>query len=49
MRAREAMIRAEKAADRQKQTALLQSVRFFKRLGIGLTVIGLGMFALYQL
>jgi hypothetical protein len=49
MRAREAMTRAEKAADREEQTALLQSVRFFKRLGIGLTVIGLGMFALYQL
>src|SRR5512132_815615 len=34
IRAREAMTRAEKAADRQEQTALLQSVRFFKRLGI---------------
>jgi hypothetical protein len=49
MRARDAMTRAEKAADRQEQTALFQSVRFFKRLGIGLTVIGFGMFALYQL
>ena len=49
MRARESMTRAEKAADRQEQTALLQSVRFFKRFGIGLTVIGFGMFVLYQL
>jgi hypothetical protein len=49
MRARDAMTRAEKAADRQEQTTLLRSLRFFKRLGIGLTVIGFGMFALYQL
>jgi hypothetical protein len=49
MRAREAMTRAERAAEHEEQTSLLQSVRFFKRLGIALTVIGLGMFVLYQL
>jgi hypothetical protein len=49
MRAREGMTRADKAAERHDQRVLLQSLRFFKRLGIGLTVIGLGMFVLYQL
>jgi hypothetical protein len=49
MRAREVMTRTEKAAERHEQTALLQSLRFFKRLGIALAVIGFSMFALYQL
>jgi hypothetical protein len=49
IRARAAMTRSEKAADRQEQTTLLQVVRFFKRLGIGLAAIGFAMFALYQL
>ncbi len=49
MRAREVMTRTEKAAERHEQTVLLQSLRFFKRLGIGLAAIGFRMFALYQL
>jgi hypothetical protein len=49
IRARDSMTRAEKAAEREEQTVLLQALRFFKRLGIGLAAIGFAMFVFYQL
>src|SRR5690349_21874911 len=39
-RARERMSRAERAGWRHEQSLALQSVRFFRHLGIGLTLIG---------
>lgn len=49
IKARQEMSRSERAALRGEQTLMTQSARFFKHLGIGLTVIGLGGFVLYQL
>lgn len=43
------MSRAERAGLRHEQALALQSVRFFKHLGIGLAVIGFGGFLLHDL
>ena len=47
--AREAMRPEERAAHRHELSVAMQSVRFFKHLGLGLAVVGLGGFAYYQL
>lgn len=49
IKAQQEMSRSERAALRDEQTLITQSARFFKHLGIGLTIIGLGGFVLYQL
>jgi hypothetical protein len=46
IRAREGMSRSDRAAHRHEASALVYSLRFFKQLGIGLTAIGFGVFAL---
>ncbi len=48
-RAEQEKPRSERAALRHEQTLLAQSMRFGKHLGIALTVIGMGLFAIYQL
>jgi hypothetical protein len=47
-RAREGASRSERASDRHDQGLLVQSMRFAKMLGIGLTAIGFGGFLLTQ-
>jgi hypothetical protein len=46
---RSEMSREERAAARGKQTMARQSTRFFKYLGIALTVAGFGGFLMFQL
>jgi hypothetical protein len=47
--ARRAMSPEQRAARRDEQSLLVQSVNFFKYFGIGLVLIGFGGFAYYQL
>ena len=49
IKAQQQMSRSERTALRGEHSLLVQSARSFKLLGIGLTVIGLGGFVLYQL
>lgn len=42
--ARQDMTRAERAGRRHEQSVANQSIRFFKNVGVGLTVIGFGGF-----
>ncbi len=46
---RSQMSRAERAALQSKRSLASQSIRFFKLLGVGLTLIGFGGFLLFQL
>ena len=48
-KAREAMTRAERTSHRHEQSRALQAVRFFKSVGLGLTVIGFGGALVYVL
>jgi hypothetical protein len=48
-RAKQEMSRAERAARHHEQSLAAQSSRFFKNVGIGLTVIGFSGFLYYQL
>jgi hypothetical protein len=48
-RARQEMTRSERAALRDEHSILGQSLRFGKHLGMAMTVIGMGLFAMYQL
>ena len=43
------MSRADRAAFRGKQLLQARSIRFFKYLGVALTVLGLGGFLLFQI
>ena len=47
--ARQRMSPEQRAAEREEQTVTLQSVRFFRHLGIALTLIGGAGFAYYQI
>lgn len=47
--ARQAMSPEQRAARRDEQSLLVQSVNFFKYFGSGLVLIGFGGFAYYQL
>ena len=49
LRTRTEMSHAERAALRGRQLLEAQSTRFFKYLGVALTVVGLGGFLLFQL
>jgi len=49
LRARHEMSREQRAAQRQEQSLAMQSVRFFRHLGMALTAIGFGGFLCYQL
>ena len=48
VRARNEMSREQRDSQRHQQSLAMQSVRFFKHLGIGLTLIGFGGFLYYQ-
>ena len=47
--ARQKMSPEQRAADREEQSLAMHSVRFFRHLGIALTLIGGAGFACYQL
>ncbi|MEI6200564.1 MAG: hypothetical protein WCP68_01280 [Enhydrobacter sp.] len=47
--ARQKMSPEQRAADREEQTLAMHSMRFFKNLGIALTLIGAAGFLYYQL
>jgi hypothetical protein len=47
--ARQKMSPEQRAADREEQSLAMHSVRFFRHLGIALTLIGGAGFAYYQL
>ena len=49
IKAQREMSRSERAALRAEQSLITKLARFLKPLGIGLAVIGLGGFVLYQL
>ena len=42
------MSREQRAAQRHEGSLAMKSARFFKHLGMGLTLIGLGGFLYYQ-
>jgi preprotein translocase subunit Sss1 len=48
-KAREAMVRAERVSRQHEKSQGTQAVRFFKSLGVGLTVIGFGGALVYVL
>ena len=48
-KAREEMTRAERASRRQEKSLADQAVRFFKSIGLGLSVIGFGGALVYAL
>jgi hypothetical protein len=48
-KAKQDMSRAERASRRHERTLAVQSARFFRNLGIGLTLIGFGGFLYFQL
>jgi hypothetical protein len=47
--ARQKMSPEQRAAEREEQSVTMHSVRFFRHLGISLTLIGGAGFAYYQL
>ena len=49
VRARNEMSREQRAAQQHDDSLRAKSVRFFKHLGMGLTLIGVGGFLCYQL
>ncbi|HKH67457.1 MAG TPA: hypothetical protein VKA75_08820 [Reyranella sp.] len=48
-KAREKMTRAERASQRHEKSLAHQAIRFFKSVGIGLTMIGFGGAVVYVL
>jgi hypothetical protein len=47
--ARQNMLRAERASQRHEQSSPGKTTRFFRNVGIGLTLIGFGGFLYFQL